>query len=295
MHDRNQTSLRECRFLNDSEFDSLFEAFNRSFADYVVPFALTEAQLRNHIRLTAVDLNRTAACFQEGRLIGFSMNGFGIWKTKRTVYDACTGVLPECRRQGVSREMFDFMIPILREQGMEHFLLEVITSNEGAIRLYEGLGFQVVRELALLQCDARTESDLDPAAEVEIKEIDEPDWEKFMQFWDGSPSWQNSADAVDRSLRMKKILAAFDGGECVGYILFSARFGRVSQLAVAKEHRGKRIGSALVQAMHSVIEPGFSSQVVNADTSIDGLITFFQKMGFYERLRQHEMSLDLTT
>ncbi len=294
MQDRNQTSLRECRFLGDDDFERLFGAFNSAFSDYVIPFALTEAQFRNHITLTAVDLERSVGYFVGGELAGFSLNGFGEWEGRQTVYDACTGVLPQWRRQGASREMFEFMLPVFREEGIEQFLLEVITTNDGAIRLYEGLGFKAVRELALLQSDQRSEP-ISSSIEIDIREIGKPDWASFTQFWDVRPSWQNSADAVDRSLGMKKTLGAFHDGKCVGYILFSARFGRVSQLAVSKEHRRNGVGASLVHAMHSVIEPGFSSQVVNADISVDGVMAFFQKLGFYERLRQYEMVLDFVT
>jgi ribosomal protein S18 acetylase RimI-like enzyme len=293
MQNGNQTSLRECRFLGLDHFASLYETFTAAFSDYVVPFALTEAQLRNHIILTAVDLDRTVGCFDGERLIGFSMNGFGTWQGRQTVYDACTGVLPEFRRQGVSRAMFEFMLPVLKKLGIERFVLEVITTNDGAIRLYEGLGFKAVRNLVLLQRDKAVDGSTLSIIETDIRVIDQPDWELFEQFWDGYPSWQNSVDAVNRSRKMKKILGAFHQGICIGYIVFSARFGRISQLAVSKEYRLQGVGSTLVRAMHSLLEEGFSSQVVNADMSIDGVMHFFGKLGYYQRLSQHEMVLDL--
>ncbi len=293
MQDGNQTSFRECRFLDHGHFASLYETFTAAFSDYVVPFALTETQLRNHILLTAVDLDRTVGCFDGDRLIGFSLNGFGTWKGRAAVYDACTGVLPEFRRQGVSTAMFEFMLPDLKKQGIEQFVLEVITTNHGAVRLYEGLGFEAVRKLVLLQCDQAADESKRSIIEIDIRLIDQPDWELFEQFWDGYPSWQNSAEAVNRSLKMKKILGAFHQGTCIGYIVFSARFGRISQLAVSKEYRLRGVGSTLVRAMHSLLEEGFSSQVVNADMSIDGVMDFFGKLGYYQRLSQHEMVLEL--
>ena len=49
--------------------------------------------------------------------------------------------------------MFEMMLPVFRREGIEQFLLEVVTINAGAIDLYEKLDFRTVRELALLQCD----------------------------------------------------------------------------------------------------------------------------------------------
>src|SRR5205807_2562 len=111
--------------LDEAYFSRLYDAFILAFSDYVVPFALTEVQFRNHIVLNAVDLDSTIGCVDGENLIGFSLNGFGEWLGKSTVYDAGTGVIPDFRRQGVSQKMFDLMLPIFKEKGVEQCLLEV--------------------------------------------------------------------------------------------------------------------------------------------------------------------------
>jgi ribosomal protein S18 acetylase RimI-like enzyme len=288
MHIGNQTSLR-CRFLTKDQFDSLYETFIAAFSDYVVPFALTEIQFRKHIILNAVDLDRTAGCFDGDRLVGFSLNGFGKWKGKSTVYDAGTGVIPEYRRQGLSEAMFEMMFPVFEQNGIEQFLLEVITTNRNAVRLYEKLGFEVSRELSLLQCDDMTRPPNASLRRVHIRTLDLPNWEQLTSFWDAQPSWQNSVEAVERSRNMKRIVGAFIGEECVGYTVFSSRFGRISQLAVSPDHRRNGIGTALVNAVKAETDDGFSIQVINIDRSLDSSLKFFRTAGFYERLTQYEM------
>ena len=289
MDNRNETSLRHCLFLNGDCFSRLYETFIEAFSDYVFPFALTETQFRNHIVLNAVDLERTAGCIDDGKLVGFSLNGFGFWDGKPTVYDAGTGVIPACRRQGISREMFEMMLPIFSAGGYEQFLLEVITGNDRAIRLYEKLGFRSVRELALLQCDAPIKVRSGLSQMAEIREIAEPNWDLLTTFWDGKPSWQNSIAAVSRSRALKRILGAFIDGDCVGYIVFSANFGRAAQIAVAKSHRNQGIGTLLVNKMRAETADGYSLQVINIDKSLDATMKFFANRGFYERLSQYEM------
>src|SRR6266513_179610 len=106
-----ETALRKCRFLNEDHFAQLYETFIEAFSDYVIPFALTETQFRNHINLNAVDLERSVGYVEGEKLIAFSLNGFGPWESKSTVYDAGTGVVPDFRRQGISETMFDMMLP----------------------------------------------------------------------------------------------------------------------------------------------------------------------------------------
>jgi ribosomal protein S18 acetylase RimI-like enzyme len=293
MGNGNETALRQCRFLNEGDFQKLYDAFTEAFSDYVIPFALTEAQFRNHINVNAVDLTRTVACFDGGRIIGFSLNGFGLWEGKQTVYDAGTGVIPDFRRQGVSEAMFEMMLPIFKKNGIEQCLLEVIATNTRAINLYEKLGFHTVRELALMQCDGKISSSAKTLRNVEINEIERPDWGLLTTFWNGEPSWQNSVPAVQRSHKNKRILGAYLDAKCVGYIVFSSKFGRVAQFAVDKDHRNLGIGTALVQAMQAETSDGFSLQVINIDKSLAAAMTFFNNRGFKERFSQYEMLLEM--
>ena len=287
------TALQRCCFLGEEHFAALFDTFTEAFSDYVYPFALTENQFRNHLTLNGVDLSRTAGCFADGRLVGFSLNGFGEWNGVSTVYDAGSGVISSYRRRGICESMFEMMLPVLKNAGVRQCLLEVITSNTPAIRLYEKLGFHVTRELSLLQCDGELHiSDAVPA-DLEIRTVVEPDWQLFSTFWEGTPSWQNSPAAIDRSQRNKTIKAAFANGICVGYIVYSSKFGRAAQMAVAKDDRHHGVGTALLQAMRADTADGYSMQVINIDKGLTGAMRFFQDHGFYERLAQYEMILPL--
>jgi ribosomal protein S18 acetylase RimI-like enzyme len=283
----NEIAYRNCRFLSDDSFDVLYHAFTQAFSDYLFPFDLTETQFRNHLVLNAVDLTSTIGCFEGEQLIGFSLNGFGEWEGKRTVYDAGTAVVPSARRQGVSRTMFEKMIPDLKHAGHEQYLLEVITTNAPALRLYQNLGFEKQRELALLQCDSFVGNDDLPNA-VDIREIAEPDWEIMSAFWDGNPSWQNSIDAIGRSRSLKRILGAFIDDRCVGYAIFSSN-GRIAQIAVDKLHRNRGIATALLARMRAETASEHPLQVINIDTSLTAALAFFRSRGFCERLTQYEM------
>lgn len=289
MDNGNETALRHCRFLSEDYFPELYETFTEAFSDYVISFALTETQFRNHIILNAVDLERTVGCFDNEKLVGFSLNGFGIWEGRQTVYDAGTGVVPDYRRQGLSEAMFDMMLPDFKENGTEQFLLEVVMTNTRAINLYKKLDFYPVRKLALLQCDKKLNIRFESPQHIVIREIVDPDWDLLTSFWDGKPSWQNSVDAMKRSSKMKRLIGAFEHGECVGYIVYSSKFGRVAQLSVSHDHRCRGIGTALMLKMQAEMADGFSMQIINIDKSLTNAMNFFLNRGFYERLSQHEM------
>jgi ribosomal protein S18 acetylase RimI-like enzyme len=292
MTQTNETSSRECRFLSEDWLPQLYDTFIEAFSDYVFPFALTIEQFRGHIALNAVDIDRTIGCFEGNNLIGFSLNGFGEWQGRSTVYDAGTGVIPSARREGVSRKMFEAMLPVFAESGVEQFLLEVVTTNTAALSLYEKLGFRKTRELALLQCDTAISVN-GRSGDVELRELSQPDWRTFLKFWSAEPSWQNSREAVDRSSDRKRIIGAYAGAECVGYVVFSVGFGRISQLAVSDRAAGSGIGKQLLRAVQDATPSGLSLQIINADISNPDINGFFRSLGFFERLSQYEMIKEL--
>ena len=51
-------------------------------------------------------------------------------------------VAPEHRRRGIATLLLERLFELTAEEGRRGYTLEVRVSNEGAIRLYEGLGFR---------------------------------------------------------------------------------------------------------------------------------------------------------
>lgn len=288
MQYRNKTSQFACRFLNDEYFGIIHEKFVEAFADYVRPFQLSEKQFRNHLLINAVDLNSSVGCFDGEQLVGVSLNGFGEWHGRKTVYDAGTGVIPSHRRRGLSKAMFEMMLPIFKAHGAEQMLLEVVNVNDPAVDLYKKLGFEIQRELLLLEsCEPLRKGSVG-SPDIEIYEIPSLDNGHVRKFWDGEPSWQNSPEAIDRSQKTKKMLGAFVRGKCVGYIVYSAGVGRVAQFAVDREFRGRGVGTELLLTMQTDTT-GNNLQVINVDSKLDGWVEFLQNRGFSITLRQFEM------
>lgn len=289
MDRRNENPPIECRYLKKDDFSAIHQTFQEAFSDYLITFQLTPLQLERHILLNAVDLERSVGCFDGDRMVGFTMNGFGYWNDRSTIYDAGTGVVPDFRRRGLSRAMFDLIFPLCERLSIEQCLLEVITQNDKALKLYQDLGFRSTRKLLLLEIKDLLKTRAGITKGVEIKEILTPDWNLLRTFWDGKTSWQNSAEAIDRSRDVKKILGAFVEGECVGYIIFSTNLGRVAQMAVSKDHRKRGVGSTLLLAVQASARETESIQLVNLDDSLTGAVRFFQNRGFGEILSQYEM------
>lgn len=287
----NKTFQTICRYLTRADFTALHRTFLEAFADYFVPFQLSEQQLENHLLQNSVEPERSVGAFVEDRMIGFTLNGFGVWNDKKTVYDAGTGVVPAFRNKGVGKALFDFMTPRFQAKGYEQILLEVISHNENAVRLYEKLGFRQTRRLLYFERKAAFEPE--PKGEFEIREIHAPDWDLFARFADGKTSWQNSPASVSRILPKRLVLGAFYDERCVGYGIVTRNLGMISQLAIAPPFRRRGAASSILSEMQQRIGEDKLLRAANVDENIASAVAFFQARGFSENFRQLEMIKNL--
>ena len=282
--------LRNCfmityRLLTAADFLPLYECFLEAFSDYQVDMQMSREQFEQRITRDGVRLEISAGAFDNQKMIGFYMNGAGSWQGKPTAYDAGTGVIPEYRSRSVAKELFAFMVPRLKEFGIVQYLLEVLSENDRAVALYRKLGFVETRMLAVLRSDEPVKR-LNELPGMSIRAVEEPDWTLFESFWDGYPSWQNSSRAVERVVE-REIVGVYVDGSCVGYGVVFRPTGNLMQLAVAREHRRKGIGSRILAAL----SPGEALKVNNIDENLTGTLAFFKANRFQIVLKQYEMRL----
>jgi ribosomal protein S18 acetylase RimI-like enzyme len=287
MSDRNKTLNIDYRFLSNEDFLIVYRTLLDAFSDYIIPAKVTEIQFENLIAQNAVDFELSVGAFNQEKMVGYTLNGFGLWNGKKMAYDAGTGVIPGFRNKGIGTGIFDFLLPKLQRIGIEQMLLEVIEDNENAIKLYEKFGFKYSRELAFYE---QTENcKLSSNKSIEIREIEKPDWNFLKKFRDGNPSWQFSSDSIERKLSSKIILGAFFDGKCVGYGIVFPTSGIVAQIAVDKNYRKKGIGSAILAKAIEKTDEGNFLKFSNVDFSLKEIIGFLEKLNFKHTLTQIEM------
>lgn len=282
------------RHLNESDFEQLHKTMLAAFSDYVVEYQPTQEILRRMFLIENVRFDLSVGVFDDEKMVGFTLNGSGEWQNKKTVYDAGTGVIAAYRRRGLSRRMFEFLLPVLREKNFEQYLLEVITINEPALRLYQNLGFETRRELGVFMQKEVSPFDYSSPG-VELKELETLEWERLESFWSYYPSWQNSIEAMKRSFAddsiVKTPLGLFFEGNLAGYGIVFHRSGNVPQLAIAEEYRGNGFGRVLLSALGEKCDkPLFIS---NVDTDAKEVVALLQANNFFFLTSQYEMLLEL--
>jgi len=270
----------------------LYHAFLTAFSDYQVNMNVSADRFRDRLRRDGVQLALSVGAFAGEEMVGFCMNGYGRWQERPTAYDSGTGIVPGYRGRGLGKRLFEYMLPQLKLGGIEQYLLEVINTNAPALNLYHNLGFIETRTFAVLIQTERVNR-RPVVNEIELHDLEMPDWRLFQSFWDGQPSWQNSIDSIERTKIANRFVGAYSKNECIGYAVVSTTTGNIMQLAVSPEYRRKGVGSALLDSLQERLTPGEQLRVTNIDCELTDTLAFFEACAFSEVLQQLEMIRDL--
>lgn len=144
---------------------ALAEIMTACFEGYVVPTSIDGEMFNARFRRETLDL-RASRVFMDGeRPIALILVARRGW----TARIAAMGIVPSHRAHGLGRLALGEVIDDLRNLGDRHLLLEVVDTNEPAVRLYRSLGFESRRRLIGYRRPAAAGS---PSAMADLVEVD---------------------------------------------------------------------------------------------------------------------------
>lgn len=278
----------EIEILGNTSIERITNTFNLSFSDYFVPVHLTTGQLSQKMKVDKINLDYSVGAFENGNLIAFILHGVDILDNVKVVYNGGTGVVPKQRGQGLTKRMYDFILPVLREKKVAYLLLEAISKNIQAIKSYEKVGYKAIRGLNCYTGQISLKSE---KGNINIRKLIDYDWILMQSFWDFKPTWQNSANVADILKDSNISFGAYINNRLAGYIIFNPNNKRIQQIAVHKDFRRMGIASALFSVL--IKESDNNLSIVNVDEGSQPVNTFLQKIGFENFLTQIEMKFVL--
>ena len=277
--------------LTSAGIEEIHRAFIDAFSDYDVPLQLSQDALAEMLLRRGYDAASSVGVYEGDRLVAFTLNGVGQFRGSLTAYDTGTGVCRAYRGKGLTPAMLELALSQLAARGVTQYLLEVLTTNEKAERIYRRAGFEIVRELQCWSFEKHTRGE---SRQKSINVVDNLDFEMLSRFMDLEPSWQNSGDSIRRSNEEKLYLTAGENGRIVGYAVLYPGSGDVPQLAVDHAWRRRGIGRALLIEACSLAEPG-RLRLINVDDRSKEVREFLERCGAEPFVRQFEMSRPIVT
>lgn len=278
--------------LEGTDIEIIHKAFVEAFSDYQVKMELPLWKLQQMLQRRGYIPEKSMGAFKEDILVGFILNGYRRWNGKQTVYDTGTGVVPEFRKQGLTTNMFFKTVEMLKKEGIEQYLLEVIKTNTAAFELYKKQGFEITRSFSCYRLDkSKYKTDTTYRAE-HVEGFTPAEWEQFTKFWDVQPSWQNSIDSINASPETFSYSVVRSDNTIAAYGVIEKKTGDIPQLGVAKDYRRKGIASSLLADLIKSTESEKIS-VINVEDKADTVKGFLSASGFEHFIDQYEMIFDI--
>jgi ribosomal protein S18 acetylase RimI-like enzyme len=286
--------MRTIITLDKVSFDTLYATFGEAFKDYEIH--LNRQELTVMLKRRGFSPELSFGALEDENLVSFTLNGIGIFNGEKTAYDTGTGTIEQYRGKGIASEIFTASIPYLKDAGVKQYLLEVLQHNTKAVSVYKKLSFAVSREFNYYrQVNANVIlADKKLHERYSVKETSLDKLDGAMDFWDFSPSWQNSFEAVNRCASDFKIIGTFIGSQLTGYCIFEPVSGDITQIAVDRAYRRQGIATALLKEMvkrnkHTMIK------AVNIETTCEAMGYFLESCGIPLKGRQFEMIKKLSS
>jgi ribosomal protein S18 acetylase RimI-like enzyme len=259
-------------------------AFNAAFIDYKIPMHLTEEQMATKMKAENLQQQFCAGAFDGDKLVGFILTGTDTIDDTFTAYNAGTGVLPPYRGQGISKQMYTFLIELIANNNCHQHVLEVFDDNVKAISAYKRVGFVERRKMNCYKGIVAHEA----STSIEEVEIDD---ELFHSFWDIKPSWQNGFPSIKRNLEEHKVIGLKQGDDTVAYAIYTPHNNRLKHIAVKHDYRRRGYGTALLSfiSKQNAAVPMVAT-CVEANEAVDA---FFVKHNILPFIKMLEMELQL--
>lgn len=257
-----------------------------AFSDYSVPMQPSFEQFSIMLEMRQFDPTLSTIAIADGKVEAIWLVG----RKGQLGHLAMSGTRPASRGKGIATALAKHAEQLQQKAGLSEFIFEVITSNKGAISLYEKLGYSARRKLDCYELELKSKNPNDPNI---ISDTQWPDVAKQAQaLRDWQPSWQNANEAIVAAKDNLICLSYVQANKLIGYLVAGRKSGTIVQLAVHPEHRRNDIASRLLAELGSTMEqPKF--RFINIDADCAASKAFLTALGAQITIQQFEMHKDL--
>jgi len=134
--------------LENVSTEILFNAFMLSFQGFRITTETTYESFSEMLEERKYDATISIGAFdtKTGELVSYVLNSM-LESKEKIAYDILTGTIPNYRRQGISRTIFEKMKVLLPKNGVRKYTTEVLKTNPSALELYLSVGFMIKSEV----------------------------------------------------------------------------------------------------------------------------------------------------
>ncbi len=165
-------SLFEFKPASDFPIPQLADLLTRGFEGYFVPINITTPVLLTMMRRDGIDLTESRVLIKDDEPIGVALIARRGWTSRL----AAMGIVTDARNSGAGTWAMQNLIEEARLRGDKEMVLEVIEQNTAGVKLYQKVGFKIIRRLLGYKLENPQpaedgESEDDELVEIDIREL----------------------------------------------------------------------------------------------------------------------------
>ena len=268
--------------LDTIPFDTLLDCFLEAFENYFVKMPTDKSYYVQRWKAAKVDYSLSYGMFDEDRLVGFIIHAVDTRSGVKTAFNTGTGVIPEYRGQGLVKAIYDHAIPHLRQNGIPIITLEVITKNTKAVRAYEGVGFEIIKDYMCYAGEIQAVQD----APVELMKTSIKDFDLEQLPRQEYYSWDFQKETIVEG--NYTVYQVMDSGKTESFFIINPDNKYVAQLDILGEDQRSwdRLFAGIRQVSPEI-------KIINVDGRLTDKIDYIQKHGLQNTINQYEMKLKI--
>lgn len=271
------------RSLNNTPLPVVVDCLAKSFEGYFVQVPADVGYWQNRYKNARVDYNLSYGMFDDDKLVGFVINCIDYLGTKKTAYNTGTGVLPEYRGQKVVDRIYEYSLPVLKQNDIDQCLLEVIQNNDRAIAVYKRIGFEIARDLPSF----RGTLNLPAANTVQVKQISLKEALPLLVYSTGRYAWDFNMHAVKAANGDWAFYRVDEGNNYIGYFILSPVGNTIVQLELA-QGTNPADWDVLLKGIQQIVP---TMRIINVDMHRTALIEALTSAGLENFIDQFEMEM----
>ncbi|MEC0370466.1 GNAT family N-acetyltransferase [Paenibacillus chibensis] len=276
----------------------LTELWNEGFKGYASDLTMSMDAFIRRIPENHLSMESSIVLCDLDKPIGFVMNGFRMVDGRLTAWNGGTGIIPEYRGKGHGKQLIGAALDVYREKGAEIALLEALSENEPAIKLYTKMGYELIDKLRFYEQKEglAPEAFAMDAAPGYTFTFGLPQDIQHLQLPVGNMPWQTHWENI---VNGQSVVATDDRGEIAGYALFKRVFdaqGEHSSTALfqcravhAPEADAPGLLKALLSQVYAPLDKKVVRRTVNLPLSEHALVRILEEAGFTPAVNQVHM------
>jgi len=270
--------------------EEIYNTFLETFGDYKVNVKISLEQFLTLQKRSSYSPEFSLGCFENGKLVGFQMNGVRTIHSKLTCYGIAAGYIPGYRNKyKLSYRFLNYNFSTLKKLGIQNYLCEIMRDNLPAVKIVKKLGGVINRNILTYRKKIN---------EIRIDDNDSHDFEfhtendlSFLSLCapiQDEASWQNSFDAINAILEDFFITTIRKDGNIIGYGVINKLQGDIPQFVIQEEFRDRGLGNLLLSKLINNTDSEYIG-AFNVDENDAYLNKFFTGAGFEIYSKSYEL------